>query len=331
MLATKIAQYCAEKYGVPLCDRQGALNIVYIEGANMDGTPNNDEPDKWNDVRYLVGMQDGKWEILFSQTATTEPGRYYTVNPMDKRGAARIGFGYHPHAWAEGFHKGKHIALIQKAPVRISRDANRDGKRSKKEPEYASPPVGINHHSTFDGFKSDSIGKHGAGCLVGEKMAPHITFIQMLRLDPRRIYSDKNGKEYLHDCWVIPGDDFGRFEVKPTAGNIEGPKEQLTQSEMLNTTPLFPVKDVKIKKGSQPKGTTHGIPATIGKSEILLTYTVYDVRGTASWFSTEDPVIYLKYTGGPIAGGVVPPFLSITLDMFAAVAAPISKSDIFWE
>ena len=331
MLASKIAQYCAEKYGVPLCDRQGALNIVYIEGANLDGTPNADRLDEWNDVRYLVGMQGGKWEILFSQTATTEPGRFYTQNPMNKKGAARIGFGYHEPAWIEGLHKGIQPALVQRGPVRISRDANRDGKRNRKtEPEFASPPVGINHHSTNAKFDSDSIGRHSAGCLVGKDVILHINFIQILRSDPRRIHADQNKEAYLHDCWVIPGDDFGRFEVNPTTGNIQGPKEpEQIQEEMLQN-PLFPTKGVKIKKGVDPIGTKHNIPTVANKEIVNLLYKVTYVSGASSWFASDKPIVYLVYAGGPSSHGIVPSHLTIPLEVFAKHALPVTKTDIFW-
>jgi hypothetical protein len=160
-------------------------------------------------------MRNGQWEILFAQTATTEPGLYYTVNPLNKKGAARIAFGYHPPAWREGRHRNIQPALVQVGTVRISRDANRDGKRNRRtEPEYDSPPVGINHHSTNPTFAGQSIGKHSAGCLVGKEYAAHLDFLQILRFDVRRLASDAIGQMYLYDCWVIPGDDFAKF--KPT-------------------------------------------------------------------------------------------------------------------
>jgi hypothetical protein len=300
-------------------------------------------------------MQDGKWEILFSQTATTEPGRFYTLNPMNKAGAARIAFGYHPPAWGEGLHKGIQPALIQRGKVRISRDANRDGKRNRKtEPEFMTRPVGINHHSTNAKFNSESIGKHSAGCLVGKEVNLHLTFIQMLRFDPRRVHAGQNGEVFLHDCWVLPGDDFGRFEVKsegvlavpsglppvtikanfvngPTAANIEGPTEQPIQ-ETINTKPLFNFQNkmVKLKPGAQPKGTTHDIPTVANKEIIKLRYKVQYVSGAKGWFASDKPVVYLSYAGGPSAHGIVPQHIAIPLEVFAKDAVPVTKDDIFW-
>lgn len=48
--ANKIAQFCATQYNAPLCPTDGAVNIVYIEGMNPDGTENADRIDEWNDL-----------------------------------------------------------------------------------------------------------------------------------------------------------------------------------------------------------------------------------------------------------------------------------------
>ncbi len=210
----KIASFCEVVYGQPICPTEGAANIVYIEGLNPDGTENDDKLDGWNDLRLLVGKVKGEWQILFSQVATTEPGRFYTEKPMNKNGAARIAFGYHPPAWAEGLHKGKFPALVQRKPVLIHRDLNRDGKRNESEKSHMSGLIGLNHHSTSLNFKGKYIGRHGAGCKVGYDYLKHLDFLQILRFDPRRVASEAMHQEYLHDDWVLPGDDFAKFTPK---------------------------------------------------------------------------------------------------------------------
>ena len=68
----------------------GELNIVYVEGMNPDGTPNDDEANKWNDLRLLIKFEGDEPRIVGRWAATTEPGRYWTQNPMSPLGAARI-------------------------------------------------------------------------------------------------------------------------------------------------------------------------------------------------------------------------------------------------
>lgn len=111
----------------------GFRNIVYVEGVDAALTPNSDAPDLWNDRRIVFTFTaTGAVEVLLNVAATTEPGRFYTLNPMQAGGAARITFGQH-RAWKMGFHGGAvrgHPALVQCAPIRVHRDRNRDFKRT---------------------------------------------------------------------------------------------------------------------------------------------------------------------------------------------------------
>lgn len=205
--ANKIAAFCANIYGQALCPMQGAVNIVYIEGVNQDGTPNDDKPNRWNDLRLLLTFQGDNWQIVHNSIATTEPGDDYTVNPTNKLGCARIAFGYHPPAWKLGLHKGTQPALVQVGRLRIHRDLNRDGLRNRTELPFMSPPVGINQHTTNQRFNGELVGKHSAGCLVGKMHPLHMVFLEILKKEIRIVV----GREYLYDTWVLPGDAFNKF------------------------------------------------------------------------------------------------------------------------
>lgn len=213
--ADKIAAFCAANYR-ELCPLQGAFNIVYIEGLNQDGTPNTDRPNEWNDLRLLVTKEGDKWKIVHNAIATTEPGDFYTKNPTNMQGAARIAFGYHPPAWAFGYHKGIQPALVQRARIMIHRDTNRDGLRNRNETPFWSEVrrdgrgneihIGINDHTTKPGFNGPLIGKYSAGCQVGKSYEQHMDeFLPLLRTDIRIIPGQPI---YLFDKWVIPGDKF---------------------------------------------------------------------------------------------------------------------------
>ena len=211
--ANKIAAFCAT-YGTPLCDLPGALNIVYIEGMNQDGSLNLDLPDRWNDLRIIVAKGLTGWKIVHNAIATTEPGAYYTINPMKPEGCARIAFGYHEPAWAEGLHKGKQLALVQRGRVKIHRDLNRNMKRDRSEvAEWTGPEAGINQHSTSEGFKGKRIGKHSAGCLVGKDYTEHLRFLRILTNDVRYGEIKSISGVFLRDTWVLPGDKFHAFKL----------------------------------------------------------------------------------------------------------------------
>ena len=102
------------------------FNICYIEDAHADTwEPLPEELDAWNDVR-VVFNKDG--EVLLSCVATTEPGGYYTRNPLNPGGAFRINLeDYFEDAWVLGQHVTRvsnQRALIQAEDVRGKRDKN---------------------------------------------------------------------------------------------------------------------------------------------------------------------------------------------------------------
>ena len=71
-----------ERKGYQVDRGPGEVNIVYVEGMNPDGTANADEANKWNDLRLLIRFEGGEPRIIGEWAATTEPGRYWTENPM---------------------------------------------------------------------------------------------------------------------------------------------------------------------------------------------------------------------------------------------------------
>ena len=173
-------------------------NIVYLEGANIDGTLNRDEPDKFNDLRIVFWFdQDGRvmhkaWE------ATTEPGDFFTDNPLNPKGAARIKFGQYK-AWSVGMHRGDHEALVQVADVSVFRDLNRD--RARTGDTVDTGVFGINQHWGYD-VSPASIRKTSAGCLVGRTTEGHKEFMAEVKADPR--YRVNNSYKFV--TTILPAD-----------------------------------------------------------------------------------------------------------------------------
>ncbi|MFK0731584.1 MAG: hypothetical protein ACIWVG_10550, partial [Gloeotrichia echinulata HAB0833] len=160
-------------------ERNDYVNIVYIEGMNTDGTVNNDEANKFNDLRCAIVFADGVPRISVWE-ATTEPGNYYTVNPVNPKGAARIKFGQYK-AWKVGMHRGHHEALVQCENLIVCRDLNGDMERKGDREEAGL--FGINQHGGYDN-PTDDIGRASAGCLVGRTMSGHKEFMDLVKQDP---------------------------------------------------------------------------------------------------------------------------------------------------
>ncbi len=173
-----------ERKGYEVDRGPGELNIVYVEGMNPDGTPNNDEANKWNDLRLLIEFEGGHPMIVGKWSATTEPGRYWTENPLSSLGAARIAFGQYT-SWQVGMHHADkpsgHEALVQTGGlVTVCRDLNKDGLRTGDRCQTGQ--FGINQHWGYDLAEVD---KASAGCLVGQSKDGHREFMALVKSDPR--------------------------------------------------------------------------------------------------------------------------------------------------
>lgn len=189
-----------ENRGYEIFSLPGEKNIVYVEGGNEDGTPNDDKPNWFNDLRIVFGFDGGHTPLLEGiWDATTEPGYWYTDRPMNPRGAARIAFGQYT-AWQVGTHgvSEPHEALIQVGKVKVHRDLNRDMVRTGDK--FDEGLFGINQHWGYDHPMND-IYTASAGCLVGRTRKGHQKFMRLVKLDPRY----KADREFIFTTTIIDG------------------------------------------------------------------------------------------------------------------------------
>jgi len=163
-----------------ICKYPECRNILYLEGLNPDGTLNADTSNVFNDLR-AVFWTDGAKLLYKAWDATTEPGKHFTDNPLNAKGAARIKFGQYA-AWRVGTHRKNHEALVQVKDVSVHRDLNKD--HSRADDTVDTGLFGINQHWGYNNPKND-IGKASAGCLVGRTTAGHKEFMQEIKKDPR--------------------------------------------------------------------------------------------------------------------------------------------------
>lgn len=198
-LASQIIRWmAAKKFNISTGAKH--YNIIYVEGMNADGSLNADRPNEFNDRRMMVEITNLP-RILGTWDATTEPGDYYTVHPMNQRGAARIAFGQY-EAWQIGLHgkRDAHEALVQVAPVKVWRDYNKDYKRTGDFLDNGL--FGINQHWGYD-LPVTKVYNASAGCLVGRSRASHKQFMELCKRD-RRYVENKN---YIFTSTIIPGDE----------------------------------------------------------------------------------------------------------------------------
>lgn len=166
--------------GYPLAVGDDVMNIVYVEGMELTGMPNGNRPNCWDDIRTLVRVRPNmQAEVLGAWEATTEPGEYWTDNPMDARGAFHIDLGQQTAWFLDQYHG--HEALRQCRPLH----GTRDGKR-----HYARDGVpvfgdfGVHHHAGYD-YPKNNIGRSSAGCQVGRTIDGHLEFMSIIHTDSR--------------------------------------------------------------------------------------------------------------------------------------------------
>lgn len=202
--ASRIVRYMqAQKFFIAVGKRQ--YNIVYIEGADADGTPNADQFNEWNDRRIVLEFVNGAPHIVHNSFSTTEPGAGPTYRPGNSKGVARIAFGQY-QAWQVGIHVGlsgydPHEGLLQTAEVTVCRDRNQDGLRTGDSLDKGL--FGINQHWGYD---SQHVGTASAGCLVGQSRNSHRDFMTLIKQDQR--YQTYPG--YLFFTTIIAGDDLAK-------------------------------------------------------------------------------------------------------------------------
>lgn len=183
--AKQIVAYM-ELRGFKLFRNPGEINIVYVEGVDLDGKPNSDAPDRFNDLGLLLRFNEaGEPEIIHRAVCTTEPGilATFSVNALRLGGVARIQLTQYLERWKIGWHKKvDHPALVQCAPILVHRDRNRDFIRTR---DPIMPATGINHHGTRPGYVAKFVGMFSAGCSVRLHWEENLEFINLLKTDPR--------------------------------------------------------------------------------------------------------------------------------------------------
>jgi hypothetical protein len=169
-----------------ICRHPECVTIVYVEGLDGEGHRTARRPDAFDDLRLLLRIgPDGRPETLGAWEATTGAGRPAVESPAEIAGAPRLAPGQH-HAWVIGRTaigtKLEQDALVQAAPLSVTRDGDRDFHRGGDASETGH--YLLDQHGALDAPR-DKVGGVGAGCLVGRSQRGHEDFMAFLRRDPR--------------------------------------------------------------------------------------------------------------------------------------------------
>ena len=132
---------------------------------NLFGIRTNEhEANTFNDVIGVAYKENGEW-VFKKWEATTDPGIYYRLHPMDKRGAAVIVPSHYVGMYHIGMHKGQYKALRQQRVTRYFR--KNDGTAIVHWPTKIYEEIGYtNIHRSNPKTESTQVDKWSCGCQV---------------------------------------------------------------------------------------------------------------------------------------------------------------------
>lgn len=148
-----------KRNGYELDERPFAMNIFGIRA-------NSTESNKFDDILgYIYKDGKGKWNVV-QNAGTTDTGTYYLKTPFrGQMGAALLVAGQYKNTYAIDYHYS-YLAFVQKQPVEVYRDYNRDAILDFDTTTKQVGLFGINLHRAYQVGKTYVIDKYSAGCQV---------------------------------------------------------------------------------------------------------------------------------------------------------------------
>lgn len=135
------------------------LNIIGVRSSGAQVT------NSFDDVLVLIyKTPNGQWNRQVYQI-TTDPGRYYVLNPSNRKGTAILVPGQYRGVYKIDKHRGKYEALCQRnKPVKVYRDSNKNEIYDWNPATIDEGMFGINIHKA--GKLSSRVDTWSAGCQV---------------------------------------------------------------------------------------------------------------------------------------------------------------------
>jgi len=118
-------------------DKPYQLNIVGVRNAQS-------QPNKFDDNIFVFFKDDKNDWVVYEYPATTDAGTFFLLNPMSNLGTAMLKEGQYVNAYAQGYHKGLYLALVQVKAVTTYRDYDRNALFDIFTKETTGSNYGIN-------------------------------------------------------------------------------------------------------------------------------------------------------------------------------------------
>jgi hypothetical protein len=170
------------------------VNIVGIRN-NATGNRITNRFDDWMTVSYKL---NGIWQFHI-YPCTTDPGIKHSVQQLlSPKGVARLVPGQYRGTWEIGMHQGKYSALVQRRPVTVWRDANKN--HTFEESATETGLFGINIHRASATGTSTLVDGWSAGCQVIASINHFTQFMRIMnnareKVSPRFTYTLLESKD----------------------------------------------------------------------------------------------------------------------------------------
>jgi hypothetical protein len=148
------------------------LNIIGVRSANRTANA-------FDDAIHLWYNDDKDNEQCLSFSATTDPGTVWLTKPMNTKGAAILHAGQYQSAYQLGMHRRKYLALVQRGPVTVYRDDNRNSMMDPDERKTETGYFGINIHRAMQRGKTTFVDRYSAGCQVFQSAEDFALFMRL--------------------------------------------------------------------------------------------------------------------------------------------------------
>ena len=135
------------------------------------------QSDKFDDLGGIAWIDENGEKQHFNFWMTTDPGKYYLQNPMDKNGCIIMIPGQYIEVYGRGLHNGKYECFKQVRKMEYVRDNNKDTlldfdlyRDPIKRAAFAFWGInGTNFHRAHINAILKWIGRYSAGCQVAQR------------------------------------------------------------------------------------------------------------------------------------------------------------------
>ena len=146
---------------------KGLYNLNIIGVRNL--LSGNKQDNTFNDALVLIYKENDNVLIKDIWEITTDPGIKSLKSFSNTKGCAILVPGQYRGAYQIGLHQGKYEALVQRKPVKVFRDGNKDDILDFCPKTIDEGLFGINIHRSNPNTESTIVDGWSAGCQVYKK------------------------------------------------------------------------------------------------------------------------------------------------------------------